>query len=182
LAGLFISLLPKAIAIPPSLRSFIETLVLSPKSKASYIMTIKQWLDSKERDYQTGVKLYAAHPTAMRGLVNNLQRKQTAQMEEKLAYVLEKAAAADAEIGTENLKKKGKDKGKQEPVKETPPAPPAEPAREPEPPAPEAPAEPEPPAPEAPAEPEPPAPEAPAPEAPAEPEPPAPEAPNEEEE
>lgn len=107
-------------------------------------MTIKNWLDSKERDYDQGVKLYAAHPTATKALVNNLQRKQTKQMEEKLVYVLEKALAADSEVGAETLKKKGKGKGKQ--VKETPPAPPAkeealaEPGKE------EAPAEPEAPA------------------------------------
>jgi hypothetical protein len=95
-------------------------------------MTIKQWLESKERDYNEGVKLYAEHPTAMRGLVQNLNRKQTAQMEDKLVYVMEKALAADGDGSTETLKKKGK--GKQ--VKETPPAPPAEPAKE------EAPAEP----------------------------------------
>jgi hypothetical protein len=83
--------------------------------------TIQEWLDSKERYYNEGVKLYAEHPTALRGLVNNLQRKQTTQMEEKLVYVLEKALAADGDGSTETLKKKGKTgaKGKK-PVTENP--------------------------------------------------------------
>lgn len=67
---------------------------------------IQEWLDSKDRNYADGVKLYAAHPTALRMLVVNLQRKQTAQMEEKLVYVLEKALAADGAGTTEVLKKK----------------------------------------------------------------------------
>ena len=71
-------------------------------------MTIQQWLDSKDRDYDTGVKLYAAHPSHLRMLVVNLQRKQTKQMEDKLAYVLEKALAADGDGSADTLKKKGK--------------------------------------------------------------------------
>lgn len=69
---------------------------------------IQAWLDSKERNYQDGVKLYAEHPTAIRGLVNTLQRKENDYTREKLVYVLEKAAEADAEGATKALKKKGK--------------------------------------------------------------------------
>lgn len=69
---------------------------------------IQNWLDSKERNYQEGVNLYAQHPTAMRGLVNTLQRKENDYTREKLVYVMEKAAQADTDGATKKLKKKGK--------------------------------------------------------------------------
>ncbi len=85
---------------------------------------IEKWLASKTRDYNKGVELYAAHPTAMRGLVNTLQRKQNKFTEGKLVYALEKAAAADKSGRAAQLKKKGSaSRGKRSAKPVTPPPP-----------------------------------------------------------
>lgn len=78
---------------------------------------IEKWLDGEERDYQKGVELYAAHPTAQRGLLSTFQRKMTSFTIEKLAYALQKAAEADAAGDTEALKKKGKASSKKKATK-----------------------------------------------------------------
>lgn len=68
---------------------------------------IERWLSSKKKDYQTGVRLYAEHPTAIRGLVNTLQRKENEFTRQKLVYALKKAAEADKSGKAKMLKKKG---------------------------------------------------------------------------
>ncbi|MEO1258490.1 MAG: hypothetical protein AAFZ15_06825 [Bacteroidota bacterium] len=106
---------PKAIALSPSLRHrFIKKYPMATAKKSE----IEKWLTSRARDYNKGVELYAKHPTAVRGLVNTLQRKRNKFTEAKLAYALEKAAAADKAGRTAELKKKEKTSAGKTVVKE----------------------------------------------------------------
>ena len=84
---------------------------------------IQKWLASKNKDYDAGVKIYAEHPTAMRGLVNTLQRKQNKFTEGKLLYALEKAAEHDKSGKTAAIKKKEQPSKRKGPGKKSPAAP-----------------------------------------------------------
>jgi hypothetical protein len=54
-------------------------------------MTAKEWLES-EREYNTGVEIYAASDRPNQVLVQRFRKQQTNWTVEKLAYELEKVA------------------------------------------------------------------------------------------